>query len=177
MSEPFIGEVMLVGWNFAARGWSLCNGQLLSISSNTALFSLLGTTFGGDGRTTFGLPDLQGRVPVGVGNGPGLTPVTWGQKGGVNRVTLNTTEIPSHNHGVRLNAENTNANQTAASGNILANTGSAIYATPNPRADVPMAADAVTQNNVGGSQSHENMQPYLGMYYEIALVGLFPSRS
>lgn len=166
---------MLVGWNFAARGWAFCDGQLLPISQYSALFSLLGTTFGGDGRTTFGLPDLRGRVPVHVGNGPGLTSVRWGEKGGANNVTLNTSQIPSHNHGVTLRAENRNGNATDPTNNMLAAGGS--YRAQVAADDVSMDPAAILEQNVGGNLSHNNMQPFLGMYYEIALQGIFPSRS
>ncbi|MEX1309383.1 MAG: tail fiber protein, partial [Candidatus Sulfomarinibacteraceae bacterium] len=98
MASPFIGQIQLFGFNFPPRGWAFCEGQLLAISSNTALFSLLGTTFGGDGRTTFGLPDLRGRSAVGVGNGPGLSSVSWGQRSGAENVTLNVNTLPSHTH-------------------------------------------------------------------------------
>ena len=175
MAEPFIGQVMLVGWNFAARGWALCDGQLLPISQYSAVFSLLGTTFGGDGRNTFGLPDLRGRVPVHVGNGPGLASVSWGEKAGVNDVTLNTTQIPSHNHSVTLRAENRNGNETDPTNNMLAAGGS--YRAQVAADDVSMNPAAITQQNVGGNLSHTNMQPFLGMYYEIALQRIFPSRS
>ena len=102
MSEPFIGQITLVGFNFAPRGWAFCEGQLLSISQNTALFSLLGTTYGGDGRTTFGLPDLRGRVPIGPGTGPGLPSYSWGQKGGADREALAINQMPGHSHTVAL---------------------------------------------------------------------------
>ena len=137
--EPFIGEVSMFGGNFAPRGWALCDGQLLPISQNTALFSLLGITYGGDGRTTFALPDLRGRTPIGQGTGPGLTPRTLGQRSSPETVTLNTAQMPSHNHTLPYPVNGT--------------------------------------QNTGGSQEHENMQPFLGLNPIIALQGLFPSRN
>jgi microcystin-dependent protein len=180
MSDPYIGQVYLTGWNFASRSFALCEGQLQPISQNTALFSLLGTTFGGDGRTSFGLPDLRGRLPMGQGNGPGLSSRRWGQKGGVETVTLNTTQMPSHTHTVTstLKAEGRNGNLDTPAGNMLApHTGA--YRAQVAVEDVTMNAAAVTSTagNAGGNQAHENMQPYLVMYYQIALFGVFPSRS
>lgn len=174
MSEPFIGEVMMVGFNFPPRGWATCEGQLLPISQNTALFSLLGTTFGGDGRTSFGLPDLRGRSAIGRGNGPGLNPVTWGQRGGRDTVTLTTTQLPSHNHA--LEAEAASGTVKTASGNLLADTTvDTPYVPGNTRPNAQMASDAI--GFTGGGQPFNIQDPYLGMYYNIALVGIFPSRS
>lgn len=171
MSEPFLGEIRLVGWNFAARGWAFCDGQLLPIASNTALFSLLGTTFGGDGRTTFSLPDLRGRTATHPGRGPGLSTYQWGQRGGVEQVTLTTSQMPSHTHTLRAHSED--AEETDPTGRRLGGAGAAIYA--DESADVSMSSDSVT--NTGGSQPHTNLPPYLGIYHIIALQGLFPSRS
>lgn len=166
MSSPFLGELRLFGLNFAVRGWALCDGQLLAISSNTALFSLLGTTYGGDGRTTFGLPDLRGRTPVHVGNGPGLSDVRWGERGGSENTTLTVANLPSHNHGIR-----------AATGSQTSNRPTNAYqAAGNSYSTSPDTAMASTDNS-GGGQSFEHRQPYLGMYYQIALQGIFPSRS
>ena len=170
MSEPFIGEVRLVGFNFAPRGWAFCDGQILAIQSYTALFSLLGTTYGGDGRTTFGLPDLRGRTPIGVGTGPGLTPRTWGAKGGVESVTLNATQIPPHSHTVNVSGESADSNKPQ--GNELAS-GQFYHATSTSQAQ--LAAGTVA--NTGGGQSHENMEPFLVMRWCIALTGIYPSRS
>ena len=119
-SEPFIGQIQMFGFNFPPRGWAHTNGQLLAISSNTALFSLLGTTFGGDGRTTFGLPDLRGRIAKHVGSGPGLSTVTWGQKGGAESASLSVNNLPPHNHAVTLHATSTDGNQEGPGGHILA---------------------------------------------------------
>lgn len=180
--EPFIGQITMFGGTFAPRGWAFCEGQLMAISSNTALFSLLGTTYGGDGRTTFALPDLRGRCAVGMGNGPGLTSRRQGEKMGEESVTLNQTQIPAHSH--QLNGNNAAANTSDPSGATLANEnvvverGSAaipVNGYSNAAANVPMSASSV--GNSGGNQSHNNMQPSLAMNYIIALQGLYPSRS
>ncbi|PTM08595.1 MAG: phage tail protein [Bacteroidetes bacterium] len=182
--EGTIGEIRLFGGNFAPRNWSFCNGQLLAIASNTALFSVLGTTYGGDGRTTFGLPDLRGRVAIGPGNGPGLPSYSLGQSGGQENVTLNTNEMPSHTH------------IATASGGLQTGTGKGDSGTPqgNYIDDSSIATDlfkptgggpimkggeglTVTNFNAGGSQSHNNMQPYLVVNYIICLQGVFPSRN
>jgi len=173
MSDPFIAEIVMFGGNFAPRGWAFCDGQLLAISSNTALFSLVGTTFGGDGRTTFGLPEMRGRTPVHVGNGPGLTPVSWGQRGGNNNTTLSTANMPNHTHTLR--AFNEEAEVTTPSGNVMAATVGTNFAYANETPDVNMRSDAIT--SVGGNASFSNMQPFIGIYHIIALVGTFPSRS
>ncbi|WP_460220694.1 phage tail protein [Psychroserpens sp. MEBiC05023] len=173
--EQYIGQIMMFGGNFAPRGWALCDGQLLPIASYTSLFSILGTTYGGDGRTTFGLPDLRGRVPIHAGNGPGINPVTRGEKLGENRVTLNVTQIPAHNHAGLVQATNPvgrGEGTTDPTGAYPAEGGS--YATAK---NVKMATDSVEISNTGGNQSHDNMQPSLGVYYIIALEGLYPPRS
>ena len=179
---PFIGQIQPFGFNFAPRGWAFCNGQLEAISSNTALFSLYGTTYGGDGRTTFGLPDLRGRVMMHLGNGPGLPSYSWGQRGGQTDVTLIATQIPSHNHTGALNAGTGTATTGTADGNALAHeTRSSgdvpdIYVsgvTPN----IAMHAGSIAVGNTGGGQSHNNMQPYLVINICCALQGVFPSRS
>lgn len=174
MSEPFIAEIRIFAGNFAPRGWAFCNGQLLPVSQNTALFSLIGTTYGGDGRTTTGLPDMQGRAPMHPGRGPGLTSRRLGQKGGEETETLSDTQMPSHNHRVQAvqptqfttgNSQSPGANYLAApqTGNAYASTGT-----------TAMAADAVL--NTGGGQAHNNLQPLLTLNFIIALVGLYPSR-
>jgi microcystin-dependent protein len=166
MAEPFLGQLLLVPYNFAPRGWAFCDGQLLSIAQNTALFSLLGTTFGGNGQTTFALPDLRGRVPVGVGPGPGLSPVDLGEVGGSETVTLITTQIPAHGH--TIGGTNSAATGSRPAGNVNAQ-GGAYSAT----------SDATMQptGNTGGSQPHGNLQPYLALNWCIALEGIFPSRN
>ena len=171
--DPFIGEIIMFGGNFAPRGWALCDGQLLPISQNTALFSILGTTYGGDGRTTFALPDLRGRVAIHEGNGPGLSDYRLGQKGGTEHVTLTTAQIPSHSH--NLGADSAAGTSNVPTNNILANTGGFDneYSTNNPNTNLKSSAIS----NTGGGQSHTNIQPYLAVNYIIALVGVFPSRS
>jgi microcystin-dependent protein len=163
MAEPFLGEVRLMSFNFAPKGWALCNGQFLPINQNQALFSLLGTTFGGDGRVNFALPDLRGRAPIHVGSGH-----TLGEKGGEQAHTLSIAELPEHAH--VANATSDNATVDAPAGNLLAS-GANQYAGPAQYA--PLVASTVT--NVGGSQAHLNMQPFLTLSFCIALQGIFPS--
>ena len=178
--DPFIGEIRAVGFNFAPRGWALCQGQLLAISQNTALFSLLGTTYGGDGRTTFGLPDLRSRLIVQPGQGAGLSAYTLGQLSGSETQTLALNQMPAHTHtltGVTVNANSTAGSSTTPTGNVPAlDTGVQHYAS-SP--DVQMAAGSVagTTTAVGGGTPHSNTMPSLGMYYVIALQGIFPPRS
>lgn len=174
--EPFIGQIMLFGGNFAPRGWAFCDGQLLAVSSHSALFSILGATYGGDARTTFGLPDLRGRVPMHAGQGPGLTPRQIGQKVGIEDVALVEAQIPSHNHDM-LAASASAANNRAAGDAI----GRSDIFVDNDPSD-PTTQPSITLNNrtianAGGSQSHENMQPTLCINYIIALEGIFPARS
>ncbi|CAN0094302.1 unnamed protein product [Chrysoparadoxa australica] len=179
MSEPFLAEISMFGGNFAPRGWAFCDGQILPINQNQSLYSLLGTTYGGDGRTSFALPDLRGRIPVHSGNGsvgPGLSPYVLGQKGGAETVTLNVSEIPSHNHGVAMRAESRAGSVADPAGNMLAS-GSSIFRTNTPADDVDMDAAMIQQFNVGGGQSHYNMPPFLAVNYIIALQGQFPSRN
>lgn len=169
--EPYIGQISMAGFNFAPRGWALCNGQLLSIAQNSALFSLLGVQFGGNGQTTFGLPDLRGRVPVHQGQGPGLTPRVMGELAGEENHTLITSEMPQHNHLVNVtSADSTAKNPT---GNIPGGTASPIYAVaPNGGFMNPQ-----TLTLTGGNQPHNNMQPYQVISFIIALEGIFPSRN
>jgi microcystin-dependent protein len=180
MSEPFLGQISIVGFNFAPRGWAFCDGQILPINQNPSLYSLLGTTYGGDGRTSFALPDLRGRIPLHEGQGPGLSPRTLGQKGGHEQVTLTTAEMPSHNHAVtaRMRAEGRPGSLTDPTGNMLAS-GTGIYRANAAAEDVDMdpAMIAVTQQNTGGGQPFITMGPYLALNFIIALQGLFPSRS
>jgi microcystin-dependent protein len=170
LMEPFIGQIQLFGFGWAPRGWALCDGSLLSISSNTALFSLLGTTYGGDGRTTFALPDLRGRVPVGQGQGPGLTNRTLGEVGGEEAVTLTVQQIAPHNHGIQASGS---AASKSPAGQVPAFTsaGSSYGASDGTQMAPGMAT------NTGGGQPHDNMPPYLGACYCIALVGIYPSRN
>jgi microcystin-dependent protein len=172
-SEPFISEIYMGGLNFAPRGYALCQGQLMSIAANTALFALVGTTFGGNGTTTFGLPDLRGRVPMGQGNGPGLTPRSLGELGGTENVTLLTTQIPSHTH--QYNAVSDAGDTAAPSGAYLANTGALDKEYKTSGTIVPMNTNAV--GATGGSQPHGNIQPYLVLNFYIATEGIFPSRN
>lgn len=172
--EPFLGQIMMFGGNFAPRGWAFCDGQLLSIAQNTALFSILGTTYGGDGRTTFGLPDLRGRAPVHPGNGPGLTPIALGQKAGAETHTLTLNEMPSHSHS--MHGELAVADKQTPQGNMLALTqNNPIYAAPVPADDRTMAPSSI--GNTGGSQSFGLRNPYQAVNFIIALQGIFPSRS
>lgn len=174
--EPFIGQIIMFGGNFAPRGWALCDGQLLPISQNAALFSILGTTYGGDGRTTFALPALRGRFAMHAGSGPGLTPRPLGQRSGVETVTLNLTEIPSHNHTATVNVgvNTQTGEESTPDGQIL----SAIPAGFNEEGiNGNLGGVSATINNNGGNQSHNNMPPYTVVNYIIALQGIFPSRN
>jgi len=180
MSEPFLGQIMLVGFNFAPQGWAFCNGQLMSISQNTALFSLLGTTYGGNGTTTFALPDLRGRAAVGFGQGPGLSNYDLGESTGTETVTLTVGQMPAHSHLVAANAAN--ANVPSPSGADLAQTFDSgpkkafnTYSTPPMTA--PVTLDPATVQPSGGLRPHSNIQPVLALNYIIALQGIFPSRS
>ena len=170
---PFIGEIFMGGYNFAPRGYALCQGQILSISSNTALFSLLGTTYGGNGSTTFALPDLRGRVPMGWGQGPGLSPNSLGQASGTETVTLTINQIPVHTH--QLNAVSEPGDGSSPQGAYLANSGALDKEYKSTGTTVAMNANAV--NTAGGSQPHSNLQPYLVLNIYIALEGIFPSRN
>ena len=170
MSEPFVGEVRMFGGNFAPRGWAFCDGQLLAVSQNDALFSLLGTIYGGDGRTTFGLPDLRGRVPIHQGQGPGLSERRLGSKSGSENVTVTTNQLPSHSH--TLQGSTTLATEEGPGGNVTAQTESTDYGTETPLS----ARAANTIGAVGGSQSHTNVMPFLCVNFIIALFGIYPSR-
>jgi microcystin-dependent protein len=173
--EQFIGEIIMFGGNFAPRGWAYCDGQLLAISQNNALFSILGTTYGGDGRTTFGLPDLRGRVPVHAGAGPGLPVVRLGQKGGEATVILNVNQIPAHNHNAVIEAVSPIPRGDAGPDPTNAyNAQGGVYANGK---NAKMAADSVSVGSTGGSQPHDNMQPYQSVNYIIALDGIYPSRN
>lgn len=170
---------MMFGGNFAPRGWAFCDGQLLPIAQNTALFSILGTTYGGDGQTTFGLPELRGRVAMHAGNGPGLTPRPQGQRSGTETTTLNVTNMPSHNHTTTtvIKAFDEDANLSEAEGNAIANTGTPIYASGAPDVDLAGGSAVSTSANVGNNQAFNNLQPYNTVRYIICLFGTFPSRS
>lgn len=177
----FLGQIMMVGFNFAPKGWAMCHGQLLPINSNQALFSLLGTTYGGDGRTTFALPDLRGRCAVGMGQGPGLSNYTQGESAGQEQVTLTQTQMPNHAH--TLGASSAVGTVSDPAGAVIANNqvtiergktvpaSAFIQGSPN----ATMSPQAIQPT--GGSQPHENRQPYIAMNYIIALEGIFPTRN
>lgn len=165
MAEPFLSEIRLFSFNFPPKGWALCNGQLLPINQNQALFSLLGTTYGGDGRVNFALPNLRGRVPIHTGNGH-----TLGESGGSSSVTLTSSQMPQHIHQVQ--ASSSNGNSSNPSGGVLAKALNAYREADNL---TTLAPQSVT--NVGGSQPHENKQPFLTLNFCIALQGIFPSRN
>ena len=172
MADPFVAEIRIFPFNFAPRGWAWCDGQLLPLSQNTALFSLLGTTYGGNGKSNFALPDLQGRAPMHPGQGPGLSLHDLGETGGSDTVTLLESEMPAHSHALRM-FQNDPADRFTPSGNTLcrSNNGQA-WAPPNPLS--PMSASALAP--AGGDQPHNNLQPYLTFYFCIALQGVFPPR-
>ncbi len=171
MSDPFIAEIRILPFNFAPRGWAFCNGQLLSIAQNTALFSLLGTTYGGNGQTIFGLPNLQDRIPVGAGQGPGLSPYVLGQTSGTTNVTLPLSQMPAHNHGFGSfsdsgeSSDPTNAVPARAAGETVY-----VNAVPN----TPLTT---TIGLTGGNVPHNNMMPYLALNFCIATQGVFPARN
>ena len=173
MSDPFVAEIRIFPFNFAPKGWAFCNGQLLPISQNTALFSLLGTNYGGDGRSTFGLPNLQGRAVMHPGQGPGLSPRSLGETGGSDTVTLLQSQMPSHTHA--LVASNEIGEDRKAAGEAAArSTGGPLYG-PVPATPVALAVESVSV--LGGSQPHNNLMPYLTLNFCIALQGVFPPRS
>tara|TARA_R110001583_G_C5658391_1_gene409418 strand:- start:1470 stop:2069 length:600 start_codon:yes stop_codon:yes gene_type:complete len=172
-SDPFIGEVRFVGFSFAPRGWAQCNGQILAINSNEALFSILGTTYGGDGRTTFALPDMRGRTPVHEGSAPGLTPYRLGQKTGTEQTLLSTTQLPSHSH--VANASRQSARTTDATNGALARTRSNLKIYDNSAPNHTLKNTTVGSSGTG--QGMNNMQPYNTMNCIIALTGIYPSRS
>lgn len=171
MADPFLGEIKIWAPNFAPRGWAFCNGQLLPISQNSALFSLLGTIYGGDGRTTFALPDLRGRVPLGMGTGPGLSPHSIGQRGGAETTTLTVNNLPAHTHTLNL-ATAAEGDSNDPAGRLLAQTDARSYSGQGPA--IPSGGATA---GAGANQAVNNMQPYLSLSFIIALQGIFPSRS
>lgn len=175
MSEPFLAEVRIVGFNYAPRGWAFCDGQILPINQNQSLYSLLGTTYGGDGRTSFALPDLRGRVPIHVGQSNGGAIHQLGQKGGEEAHTLSTAEMPQHDH--QLDGSSSNADSPIATNQILAATPAADIYVQGTGTNALQNMSAASVANTGGGQAHENMQPFLVLNYCIALQGLFPSRN
>jgi microcystin-dependent protein len=173
MSEPFVGEIRMFGGNFAPRGWAFCDGQLLAVSQNDALFSLLGTIYGGDGRTTFGLPDLRGRIPIHAGSGPGLSPRRLGAKAGTETETITVNTLAAHSH--TLHGSDDPGGDTAPAGNLPGTgAGTNLYSTSTPDKTLN---SATIMDNSGGSQSHTNLMPSLCVHFIIALVGIYPSRS
>lgn len=179
MSEPFLSEIKLLSFNFAPKGWALCNGQLLPINQNQALFALLGTTYGGNGQTTFALPNLQGRVPISMGNGH-----TLGEAAGVTSVTLNQSQMPAHIHALNADATTSASNTPGTDGTAALGRSSGVASPPgtfNVQIYRSGSADAALNpaviSNTGGSQPHMNMQPMLVLNYSIALQGIFPSRN
>ena len=173
--EPFIGQICLFGFNYAPRGWATCDGQIIPIAQNSALFALLGTTYGGNGQTTFALPDLRGRVAIHQGQGPGLSQHTMGEMSGSEQVTLLQTQMPQHNHLMQVSDQP--ASQSSPANHILAVPG----VNGEPLSAYGTSPDAVADPRsigmAGGNQPHQNMQPYLTMNYCIALEGVFPSRN
>ncbi len=172
MSDPFIGQIQAFGFNFAPQNWAICDGSLLPISEYETLFALIGTTFGGDGQTTFALPDLRGRSIVHPGNGPGLSPISLGQTGGVETVTLSTNNLPAHNHPVSV-AVNTATGEESDSTLYLASHESAFSEAPAAGS----VLKGVTSGPAGGGQPFPNRNPFLGMNYCIALYGIFPTQN
>ena len=172
-AEPFIGQITIFPYNFEPRGWALCDGRLLPIAQYTALFSLLGTTYGGDGRTTFALPDLRGRIVVGIGNGAGLTPKTLGEMGGTETNTLLVTNLPPHNHAIK--AVTSEGNQNSPTNNLPADTKTLDKEYSSATANTTMNPTMV--GNTGNGTPVNNMQPYLSIGYYIALEGIYPSRN
>ena len=175
--DPFIGQIMMFAGNFAPRGWALCDGQLLPIQQNQALFSILGTTYGGDGRTTFALPDLRGRLPMHPGSGPGLSTYRLGEKGGEESVALQVAQMPAHNHAPKLHAAGADANKRNPDGAALARVRNRRNGYVAEAPDTDMVDGAVTDSDAGGDQPHENRQPYQCVHFIIALQGIFPSRN
>jgi microcystin-dependent protein len=174
MADPFVAEIRIFPFNFAPRGWAFCDGQLLPLSQNTALFSLLGTTYGGNGKSNFALPDLQGRAPMHPGQGPGLSLHDLGETGGAETVTLLETEIPSHTH--TLSAQAVPADSPSPVAAVHARViGATPYRAPAGAALIGMSDQALAP--VGGDQPHNNMQPYLTLNFNIALQGVFPPRT
>ncbi|NYI43217.1 microcystin-dependent protein [Nocardioides aromaticivorans] len=171
MADPFVAEIRIFPFNFAPRGWAFCDGQLLPISQNTALFSLLGTTYGGDGKSTFALPDLQGSVPMHPGQGPGLSLHDLGEQSGSETVTLIESEMPAHSHQLRASPEPADTNAPGAFSTLATSTGGTLY---QATADTDLGPGALA--TAGGSQPHNNMQPYLTLSFCIALQGVFPPR-
>jgi microcystin-dependent protein len=173
VADPFVAEIRIFPFNFAPRGWAWCDGQLLPLSQNTALFSLLGTTYGGNGKSNFALPDLQGRAPMHPGQGPGLSLHDLGETGGSETVTLLESEIPSHSHAWKASADSANVQIPVSSASFARSSGGTAWSTTTTGL-VAMAPEAVAP--AGGDAPHNNLQPYLTFYFNIALQGVFPPR-
>jgi microcystin-dependent protein len=183
-TEPFIGEIKILGFNFAPRGYQTCSGQILSIAQNTALFSLLGTYYGGNGQTTFALPDLRGRMPIGQGQGPGLPNYVLGEDGGTPKVTILTSNMPAHVHtlnaaSAKLKASSANADESSAEGNFPANTSNLIYSGSGPTNGIYTGGVQIsgTTDISGSGIPIDTISPYLVINYSIATEGIFPSRN
>lgn len=175
MYEPLIGSIMPVGFNFAPRGWASCEGQLLQISANPALFSLLGTTYGGNGTSTFALPDLRGRAIVGAGNAPNLPTYAWGQKGGQQNVTLSAANMPAHSHQIVAKGNGLSSNSNDPANNYFG--GGTVTAYDSAPDTSVLNPQCVTMSNAGSSQPVSVMNPFLGLYVVIATTGIFPTRN
>ncbi|MCA6125556.1 phage tail protein [Bradyrhizobium sp. WSM 1704] len=174
MADPFVAEIRIFGFNFPPKGWAFCDGQLLPISQNTALFSLLGTTYGGDGKSTFGLPNMQGSAPMQPGQGPGLSLYDLGQSGGSDNVTLLQTEIPNHTHQMFATVENGTQGTLTTNITLATSMNGKLFQTATSTNLAAMSVSALT--TAGGSLPHNNMQPYLTLNFCIALQGVFPQR-
>ncbi len=176
MSDPFIGEILMAGFNFAPPGFALCDGQILPINQNQSLFSILGTTYGGDGRTTFGLPELRGRLPLHQGAGPGLSTRNIGSKPGTEDVAITEAQMPSHTHELQGTTEQADTEPSGGgdpTGRVLADASVFVYSALAPDSDF----DASTVSDTGGGGGHSNIMPFLCVNFIIALQGVFPSRN
>ncbi len=175
-SQPYIGEIAMFAGSFAPTGWALCNGQLLSIADNSALFTIIGTTYGGNGQTTFALPDLRSRAPVHAGQGPGLSNRIQGEMAGTETTAITLNQLPAHSHAVTLNASTGPANTSSPASAAMAVADDALYASAAPGATLS-ANSLALGNNPGGGQPHDNTQPYLTINFIISLYGVFPSQN
>ena len=173
MSEPFLGEIRMFAGTYAPRNWAFCDGQIIAVSQNEALFSLLGSTYGGDGRTSFGYPDMRGRLPIHTGTGPGLTPRPLGQKQGTETVTLTPSQVPNHTHNIAVSSQT--ADQSSPAGHILAQN-SAVQMYDTAKVTPKTLRDGLI-GETGGSQAHSNLQPSLCLNFIISLIGIYPSRN
>jgi microcystin-dependent protein len=175
VSNPFVAEIRIFPFNFAPKGWAFCDGQILPLSQNTALFSLLGTTYGGDGKSNFALPNMQGNAPMHPGQGPGLSLHDLGETGGSDTVTLLESEIPAHPHALMANIHNGDLGTPAPTNALARSTPGFIYKVPTPPATVLMADQVIAP--AGGDQPHNNLMPYLTLNFCIALQGVYPPRT